>query len=237
MKKMIVILALMSLPWATLAQLDSSQTGSEIESVTVEGKDVTISAKGLDIRSVLYDLFSQTGHNFIIDDGVRHVLYLNLAGVEFDKALEVVLKHAGLGFEVKDKIYYIGKNRPKNFGPVKKTTEPVQPPKLPNSPEAREEEGGKTHGETKPAGKITDADLQKARLTTRMAMAPIRDVFKEFTKQTGIVIEVDENVPHYKIDAFLLDTSLKYALDVVVEATGLKFTKTDAKTIKIEKKS
>ena len=229
MKKLIVILALMT-PFMAMAQTENTQTGSEIESVSVKNKEITVRAKGLDVRSVLYDLFEQTGHNFIIDDGVRHVLYLNLAEVDFSEALHVILKHADLGYEVKDEIYYIGKGRSKAFKTVeaKTTPKPVEtghgttPPKpLPQNPPAQ--------------GKLDPSNLQK-RLTTRMAMADIREVFKEFAKQAGVTIEVDPAVPYYKIDAFLLDTSLKYALDVVTEATKLEYTLTDKKTILISVK-
>ena len=231
MKHFIAFLALVTVPLTAWSDLDLQQTGSETESVTLEDDKVTISAKGIDIRSVLYDLFAQTGNNFIIDDGVRHVLYLNLAKVEFNEALYVVLKHGDLGFEVDGNIYYIGKNRAKNYASLKPPKTVVTPPKL---PEPKEEPEARV--EIKKTGKLTDVDLQKARLTTRLTMVPIRDVFKEFEKQTQITIEVDESVPRYKIDAFLLDTSLKYALDVVVEATGLEYVKTDFQTILIRKK-
>ena len=41
--------------------------------------------------------------------------------------------------------------------------------------------------------------------------------------QAGIAIEVDPTVPGYKLDAYLINTSLKYALDQVTEAAGLKY--------------
>lgn len=264
MKNILLTLCLLTLPLASVAQDEPVQTGSTVQSVATEGKTVTITAKGLDVRSVLYDLFQQTGHNFVIDQGVRYVLYLNLAKVEFDEAFKVVLKQADLGFEVKNDIYYIGKNRPKNFSvkidkaattpPVEhKTTQPeehkatqpvgnkttgtVTPPPLPISkntnPDVPKLPGGTTTGQT--GTKLTLQDLQK-RLTTRMAMADIKDVFNEFAKQTGFTIELDPKVPAYKLDAYLINTSLKYALDVVTEATKLEYVLTDKGTIKIEPK-
>lgn len=217
----ILVCSLLVAP-ATSFAIDET-TSAETQAVTIEKDQVAISAKGLDIRSVLFDLFDQTKQNFIIDDGVRHVLYLNLTEVTFQEALHIVLKHADLGYEIKDGIYYIGKSRNKNF-------KSVTPPKLPGNT-------SKPTPTAAPAkGKISAQDLQK-RLTTRMAVADIRAVFAEFGKQTGIKIEVHKDVPNYKIDAFLLDTSLKYALDVVTDAAELKYTLTDQKTILIEPKT
>lgn len=253
MKNLILALALLSVPFTAVAQLETDSTGAEAQSVLVEGKTVAVSAKGLDVRSVLFDLFSQTGNNFIIDDGVRHVLYLNLAEVGFEQALHVILKQADLGYEVKENIFYIGRNRSKAYltppkaveaklpetklpdvkgAETKPPTPVVEPPKLPLPGQSSAGSGAGSVGKV---GTITQNDLTRARLTTRMAMADIRDVFREFTKQTGFEIEVAEDVPKYKIDAFLLDTSLKYALDVVTDATKLKYTLTDRYTIRIEK--
>ena len=50
-------------------------------------------------------------------------------------------------------------------------------------------------------------------------------------------LRVDNDVPMYKIDAFLIDTSLQYALDVLARATKLKYTLNDSKQIVISKKT
>ncbi len=241
MKKAMILLTLCLLPMMVLAQ-EGKSTGSEIESVTLTGKKVSISAKGLDVRSVLYDLFRQTGRNFVIDQGVRYVLYLNLNEVEFSEALHVVLKQAELGYETKNDIFYIGNNRPKTFKlPIEPKTNPAPAhPAEKTTPVKPTEKKPEDHkpAETKPAvptqKKLSAQDLQR-RLTTRLSMADIRDVFAEFGKQSKIKIEVDPAVPYYKIDAFLIDTSLKYALDVVTEAAKLKYTLTENGTIRIEK--
>lgn len=203
-------------------------------SVKTEGTMVSITSKGDDVRSVLYDLFRQTGHNFVLDAGVRWVLYLHLEKVSFEQALSIVTQNAEIGYEFKNGVYYIGKNR--------KTTKPVEAKPNPapqNKPEVKPTESKPTESkptESKPAesNKLTETDLQK-RLTTRYSVTPIRKVFEEFTRQTGIKIEVDESVPNYKLDAFLIDTSLKYALDVICDAAKLRWIKTDKGTIRIEK--
>lgn len=218
----ILVFSLLAMPLASNALEDTKK--SEDQAVKIQKDQVTISAKGLDVRSVIYDLFQQTEQNFIIDDGVRHVLYLNLHEVTFREALHVVLKHANLGYEVKDNITYIGKSRSKNFEAriVNPKSNPTTVPTN-TTPKIK-------------LGKVTEQELQK-RLTTRLAITDIREVFAEFSRQTKIKIEVHKDVPRYKIDAFLLDTSLKYALDVVTDAANLKYVLTDDKTIRIEPKS
>jgi type II secretory pathway component GspD/PulD (secretin) len=174
---------------------------------------VTIASRGQDVRNVLFDLFDQAKKSFVLEPSVRHTLYLALSGVEFEEALSIVCAQAGLEYTLDNGIYFVAK--------AAQQAKPTTPAPAPAKP--------------KPLGKLTDQDLQK-KLTTRLAMADIRGVFAEFGKQTGITIEVAENVPKYKVDAYLVDTSLKYALDVVTRAAGLVYVRTDNRTIRIEVK-
>jgi type II secretory pathway component HofQ len=199
------------------------------ESVHSEAGFVNISAKGEDVRSVLFDLFRQTNNNFVLDSGVRWVLYLHLEKVTFEQALDIVAQNAEIGYEVKNGVYYIGKGR--------KTTKTPTPTTKPN-PTPQQEDHTPTAPplpqNTNTPKLVTEAELQK-RLTTRFSVTPIRKVFEEFTRQTGIKIEVDASVPDYKLDAFLIDTSLKYSLDVICDAAKLKWSKAPNGTIKVEK--
>lgn len=192
-----------------------SQEGSAISRT---GDAVTVTAKGHDIRDVLYDLFTQSGKNFVLDSGVRFVLYLNLDKVDFQTALDLVCENGKLSYDVKNGIYFISK---KESG---KSTTPQPTPV--------------GHGGAAPArsakGKVTAQELQK-RITTRFSITDLRKVFEEFSKQTGIQIDVDASVPAYKVDAYLIDTSLKYGLDVLCEAAKLKWVATEKGTIKITK--
>jgi type II secretory pathway component HofQ len=192
------------------ASADVRPSGDE---VTIdEAQIVTISSKGADVRTVLFDLFSQAKRSFVLEPEIRHVLYLALTGVEFEEALNIVCRTASLRFEVENGIYFISKAKPGEKPLAAPAAKPAVRPK--------------------PLGRLTDQDLQK-RVTTRLSMADIRAVFAEFAKQTGIVIEVSDKVPSYKVDAYLIDTSLKYALDVVTRAAGLTYERTDSKSIKI----
>lgn len=193
--------------------LSAFSFGQDEVKVTPDTGLVTISSKGSDVRSVLFDLFSQSKKSFVLEPNTRFVLYLALAGVPFDEALEIVCHSANLKYEVNNDIYYISKQDPASNAKPAPVAAPV-----------------------KVLGKLSDQDLQKS-VTTRLTKADIRDVFAEFSTQSGITIEVDKKVPGYKVDAFLVKTSLKYALDVVTKAAGLTYTRTDNKSLKIEVKA
>lgn len=207
-----IVLCAMS-PFALANGIDDDP--QEVVSVASETGMVTISSRGLDIRDVLFDLFDQTDKNFVLSPNVRHVLYLSLAGVKFDEALFIVCTTAGLDYQVSNDIFYIGfKNIPVRVSQPQTSTE--QPRPIPQ-----------------PTGRYTDPELEAVRLTTRLSKTDIREVFAEFAKQTNIKIEVDPEVPNYKLDAFLIDTSLLYSLQVVTKAAGLEWVKTDRKSILI----
>jgi len=224
----LLAILLTSLAWAT-----PQDEGGTKSPVSTEGTFVSVSSKGDDVRSVLYDMFQQSGKNFVLDSGVRFVLYLNLEKVSFQEALDIVVTNAEIGYEVKNGVYYIGKNRKTVKAPdAKPVTQPegkppVKPIEAPPLPENAPVD--------KPVNKrLSDSVLQE-KLTTRYSITPIRKVFAEFSRQTNVPIEIDANVPDYKLDAFLIDTSLKYALDVICDAAKLKWSFTNHGTIKVEK--
>lgn len=231
MKRTLILTALLGVlltasPFARAqSTLDAPALPSAVE--TKEDK-VSISSRGHDIRTVLYDLFTQSNRNFVLDSGVRYVLYLNLKDVKFEEALHIVLKQADLGYETRNGILYIGRNRPKPWA-----TTPAPTPTPVNRPQAPAAKPGSTPAPAAPAVRtVTSRDLQR-RVTTRLTKTDLRVIFAEFQKQTGITIEVDPTVPELKADAFLINTSLKYALDVLTDAARLTYRITDKGTILI----
>ncbi|MCB8933669.1 MAG: hypothetical protein M9921_07590 [Fimbriimonadaceae bacterium] len=176
---------------------------------------VTISASGDDVRKVLHQLFTQAKKNYVCDPYSSFVLHLSLTGVEFEEALQIVCKLASLEYEVQNGIYFVSR---------KKT--PVQTKAAENVKAAQAVE--------KPKGKLPASVLDKI-VNTRLDKTDLKLVFSAFAKQAGITIEVAPSVPAYKIDAYLVNTSLKYALDVVTEATALKYRFTENQTLEIYK--
>lgn len=231
MKRTLILTALLGVlltasPFARAqSTLDAPALPSAVE--TKEEK-VSISSRGHDIRTVLYDLFTQSNRNFVLDSGVRYVLYLNLKEVKFDEALHIVLKQADLGFELRNGIVYIGRNRPKPW-----STAPAPRPTPVNRAQPAATKPGTTPAPAAPVTRsVTARDLQR-RVTTRLTRTDLRLIFAELQKQTGIVIEIDPAVPELKADAFLINTSLKYALDVLTDAARLTYRMTEKGTILI----
>ena len=200
---------------------------------------LSINAKGDDVRSVIHDLFKQSGKNYVLNPGVRFVLYLSLDKVSFDQALSIICKNANLKFELQKDIYYISNNPPKP--PVIEEKPPVEQSKpiLEEKVVAPKTTGGKFPAlkpePEKPKGTLPTTVLAK-RVTTRLQKREIREVMDLLAKQTGITIEISEDVPAFKLDAFLINTSLKFALDEITRATKLKYRFTDQLSIAVEKK-
>ena len=215
----IILVALTSFAYAQEGGAQSTDQNQTIQQdvSTLDGK-VTIASKGADVRNVLFDLFTQSKTNFVLEPNVYFILYLSLAGTEFGETLDIVCNLAGLEYTVDNGIYFVGKKKSGfaaggNKTAATNTAAPLVVKK----------------------GKLTDAELQK-RLTTRFTKTLITDVFKSMKEQTGIDIIVDNDVPAYRIDAFLIDTSLQYALDVIARSAGLTYTLTDDKQIRVSKK-
>lgn len=209
--------------WASPVQNPPAST-TEVQTQATGA--VTISSRGGDVRTVLFDLFQQGKKSFVLEPNVRFALYLHLESVEFDEALALILQMSNLRAEKQNGITFI--TRKPDTKPVLPSNQPVTPPVV--KPEI------KPVPKPQPMGKLTAADMQK-RITTRFSMTDMRVVFAELSKQTGLIIEVAPNVPDYKVDAYLIDTSLKFGLDALCGPAGLKWRLSDSKSIIIEKKS
>ena len=212
-----------------------------------QGK-VTITSKGRDVREVLYDLFVQKKKNFVVEGVEKVELFLNLTDISFDEALEIVMKQAGLKYDLQSDIYYLSKKSkmaaPAVADPIKPspagttgTTPTMTPIENRLDPQSKPPVIGTPPPVTLKAPtptQLTDADLRK-RLTTRFNLVDIRDLFADFARQTGVKIEVAADVPAYKVKAFLIDTSLKFAMDTVTKKAKLKYAKTDNQSLMVSK--
>ncbi len=214
---LLLVFSTLGLSAPRAARADSPPTQAEVQ--TASDGLVTISSKGGDVRGVIFDLFQQGRKSFVLEPNVRFALYLHLEKVDFEEALALVLQMAGLQVEKQNGISFI--NRKPDPKPVPQA--PLEQPKPSPKPEA------------KPMGRLTEKDLQK-KVTTRFSKAEIKTVFADLSLQTGVFIEVADTVPAYKVDAFLLDTSLKFGLDALCGPAGLKWRLTDSMSILIEKK-
>ncbi len=178
--------------------------GSQDKTETTQPK-VTITAKGNDVNTILGTIFEQAKKQYVIAPNIHFALFFSLDGADLDKALKIVADQASLQIEFKEGIYYVTKA-------IKKVPVVVVP---------------------KPAPKTLSNDVLTHKVTTRFPKTDLRTVFAEISKQTSVTIEIAAEVPSYKVDAFLIKTSLKFALDELTKATKLDYRFTDHGTIQI----
>ncbi len=171
---------------------------------------VSLDARGDDVREVLATLFAQVHRPYALDASIKGKLYVSFDRMPFPKALNVVLAQANLVARDQDGVTLIAP-APKPVAP-----KPVVPPKTAVTPVSKPVEKVE-----KPTA-IAPATLAH-RVTTRLSRAPLADVFAALGEQAGIPIELDPDVPAYRVDAFFAKTSLRYALDRVCKAAGLRY--------------
>ncbi|MGV3616655.1 MAG: hypothetical protein ACO1SV_15110 [Fimbriimonas sp.] len=228
----ILVLALALVPFAGFAQ----------DAPKVETPKVTVKAKGDDVRTVLATIFEQAKKQYVLPVNFRFALFLSLEDAEFDKALSIVCKQTGLEAVEEDGVYHVRvapKKTPEKAPEKAPETKPE--PKVETKPEPKPEakpvEPAKPEPVPVPTKKgILSPHVLARKVTTRLQKADIRDVFAAMATQTKVPIEVDADVPNFKLDAFLIKTSLKYALDKITSATDLEYRFTDHGSIVVLKK-
>lgn len=229
MRKLALALTLALLPLAGFAQDTPHNEKAETPKVTVK-------AKGDDVRSVLASIFEQAKKQYVLPVNFRFALFLSLEDADFEKALNIVCKQTGLEAMEEEGIYHVRVAPKKPAEPVK--TEPKIEPKDEKKEPETKPVPAPVKPEPAPVKKgILSPHVLARKLTTRLNKAEIRDVFAAMSEQTKVPIEVEADVPTYKLDAFLIKTSLKYALDKITTATNLEYRFTDRGTIVILRKA
>jgi type II secretory pathway component GspD/PulD (secretin) len=167
---------------------------------------VAVDSNGSDVRAVLHKLFTQTGKNFLVDPGAYYSLYLNLTNVTFDTAVEVICRNAGLDYTIEEGgIYHFFKPKTAKSQVAAPTVEPTAKP--------------------------LDASVLNIKVSTRLQGAEIRKVLQELSAQSGVPIEVSPEVKALRVNAMLVDTSLRYALNSITQAAKLAYSFTPKGTI------
>lgn len=216
MKPLTALIALCALAPLALAQ-DPGNANIGV-STSASGK-VTISSKGRDVRDVLYDLFHQSKKNFVIVGETRGTLYLNLADVDFTRALNIILEQTGLKMQDGGDVVYIGKDlkTPNSGGGLEANIPGKQTP-------------GKATTKTAPAPDLA------LKVNVKLTKVTFKDLLKEFTDQTGVDFVLSHDVKEFRLDADLKDKSLKYALDLITKSAGLQYYALDSGSILVELK-
>lgn len=203
MKRLALILSFVAI-WVGPCLAQSADIKTDVDGL------VTVAARGTDVRPLLHDLFSQAKKSYVIEPGVRMVVYLSLSGVDFEEALQIICRNADLKYEIQNGIYYVSRAN----GPMNEDPKPDAP--------------------IKPKGKLPASALS-IKVTTRFAKTDLGTVLASMGKQAGVKIELDPAAPHYKLDAYLIGAPLKQALDTLTKATGLQYVLTDEMSIWVTK--
>jgi type II secretory pathway component GspD/PulD (secretin) len=176
---------------------------------------VSLDARGEDIREVLATLFAQAKKPYALDAAIKGKLYVKLDAMPYEKALAVVLAQSGLVAKNREGVVMISPAK----APTAPAVKPTAPVKTPVAPKV---------AEAKP---LAEKVALGRRVTTRLTRAPLADVFASFDKQTKVKIEMDTSVPAYRVDAFFVGSSLRYAMDQICKAAGLRYEFADNKIV------
>jgi hypothetical protein len=218
MKKSILLLAALALPLATFAGQVKDQTKDQ----TIDKDDIPISitAKGTEVRTVLASIFEQEKKQYVMEPDLHFAVFLSIEKVEFHRALDIVCTLANIQVTLKDGIYFVHKPRNAEVKPVptKQTLTPAKPAVAPPTLKP----ATPTPKPAAPLGPVPASSLLR-HVTTRLSKADIRSLFTELGRQTDVKIVVAPGVPGYKLDAYLINTSLKFALNKITEAAGLEW--------------
>jgi len=196
----------------------ANQASNTTKPASTETIPVTISAKGEEVRKVLMSLFDQEKKQYVIQAETRYSVYLSLDNTDFHKALDIVCNLAGLQADLRDGIYFV--HTATKLDPKPQPTLKQLPTPAPTVPTVIQHPAAPKLVKPVVLGPVPASALQK-HVTTRFKKTAIRDLFADLSKQSGVKIVVDEKVPAYKLDAFLINTSLRYALNSVTKAAGL----------------
>lgn len=212
---------------------------------TPNSAKVTISSRGGDVKFTFAELFEQAHVPFVIQPNVRATVYVALKDESFEKALKILCETSGVVAELVDGVYHV------HMPTIKTVANPTTTPIETKATVAKPIETKPT--ETKPVVikptatkavatppvvaeiRVLPISVLEKKVSARVAKTDIRKLFADFGKQAKIQIEISPEVPGYKIDAYLLNTSLKYALDKITDAAGLEYRFTQNYTIKISK--
>jgi hypothetical protein len=198
---------------------------------------VSVTSRGSDIRLVLTNIFSQAKKSLILQPTIQYSLYLSLQDTDFSKAVEVICDQAGLKFDIRDGIYHIyRKKAPLSFPTLPKVAAPAAATPSVEEPMNSKPTVTPAISEGPKTGRLSLLVL-KRKVTTKLAKAPIGAVLEELGAQSGIKIELGENVPAYRLDAVLNHTTLRYALEQITRAAKLTYSFTDHRSILVDTRS
>lgn len=214
----------MLLALALSTTLAFAQTSNELR-LQNDANDVTLvtlQSKGLDVRAVLHELFTQTKRSYVIENVPRVELFLNLDSVEFEEALALIARIARLSYEQQNGIYFV-RQTPRVGTGTTPTTQSAQanPTSRPEQPKV---------APSAPAGKLPESVLNR-RIKGSYTKQALSKILEDFGQQTQVKIEIDPKVPKYHLDLTLNTTSLGWALRRLAQELKLELVFTERQSL------
>jgi type II secretory pathway component GspD/PulD (secretin) len=231
MKSATLAFVLLALPLTVLAG-QAKDKKLETDATPKDSIPITVASKGQEVRTVLMSIFDQEKKQYVIEPNIHFAVFLSLEKADFHRALDIVCTLSGLQADLKDGIYFVHPGRNAVVKPI--LSPAVSTPDLipSRAPVVQIPTATIVSKPVAPLGPVPAAALLK-HVTTRLTKATIRTLFSDLSRQTGVKIVVDDKVPAYKLDAFLINTSLRYALNKITRAAGLTWKLPPNRTILI----
>ncbi len=212
-------------------------------STFAQSQTIKVKSRGEDIRTVIDSIFDQAGKQYVLETNFHQSLYMNIDGISFQKAIEIISKVTDMEFEEKQGIWYIHKKpitsahgfygaapMPKASAPVVKPTTTLKPTKVTKAPAKstgpKIQDVKKNTTKPTPTKVVTAAqgfsgpttpiqlDQPKVNLTGRLTVQLKKMDIRDVFSEFG---------RQAKIDIELDDSVPNYKLDAAFYNTTLKF--------------
>ncbi len=155
-----------------LSPVHSTESAVKTVSKSKTEKVINITAKGVDARTLLYDLFTQSSNEFVLEDLPHTIIYLSLKEVKFKKALNIVSRLANLTYRIEDGIYYI---RKKTDEEILKDKERVKEKKKTESEDTAEKDSKEKSSDIKGSPKDSKIEDPAIEFDEEEALPPVPD--------------------------------------------------------------
>lgn len=125
-------------------------------SAFAQSQTVKVKSRGEDIRTVIDSIFEQAGKQYVLETNFHQSLYMNISGVSFQNAIDIISKIADMEFEEKQGIWYIHK---KPITSNQKFAAPTTTPKF-SAPSVHPTNTSKPTPSTKAPAKLIGTKIQ-----------------------------------------------------------------------------
>ncbi|HLO96980.1 MAG TPA: hypothetical protein VK171_00180, partial [Fimbriimonas sp.] len=172
---------------------------------------------------------------YVLESNFKQQLYMNLDGVQFSKAIDIIGRIAELKFEQRQGIWFVSK-RTKGSTPAPAEALPkLVVNKPPVSPKSTTISKGTVAQGFAPATKQPPKVDMSQKVTLKMRRVEIKEVFEELGRQSKLKFDVDPSVPIFRLDVSFFAMPASSILDKICKAAKLKMSVQSDRSILISK--